>query len=135
MLVLESAHASDAGRYVCVANNSAGSERVEHELHVLHVLQPLSVHVAPPVVTADVGRGAELTCSGGGLPAPSLTWAKDGVPLRDHRVMHEHGAASSRLRLAAVQREDRGMYQCFARNDFEVVQATAEIRLGGENIY
>lgn len=29
-------------------------------------------------------------------------------------------------------KEDRGMYQCFVRNDYDAVQSTAEIRLGGK---
>jgi hypothetical protein len=34
--------------------------------------------------------------------------------------------------VAAVQREDQGIYQCVASNDGDSVQAVAELRLGGK---
>ena len=34
--------------------------------------------------------------------------------------------------MAAVQREDQGIYQCVASNDGDSVQAVAELRLGGK---
>jgi len=36
------------------------------------------------------------------------------------------------LHVAGVTRTDRGMYQCFVRNDKESAQGSAELRLGGE---
>ena len=36
------------------------------------------------------------------------------------------------LHVAGVTRSDRGMYQCFVRNDKESAQGSAELRLGGE---
>ncbi len=35
------------------------------------------------------------------------------------------------LRINSVKKEDRGMYQCFVRNDRESAQATGELKLGG----
>ncbi len=35
------------------------------------------------------------------------------------------------LRIEQVRREDKGMYQCFVRNDQESAQASAELKLGG----
>lgn len=48
VLVLQSARIEDAGRYVCHANNSAGSERVELEVSII---SGLSVHLTPQMVT------------------------------------------------------------------------------------
>ncbi|KAG8238283.1 hypothetical protein J437_LFUL018191, partial [Ladona fulva] len=133
VVVIRSAMASDAGRYACIANNSAGSERVEVELSVA---VPLSVSLHPPSLTVDVGGSAELSCIVSGLPRPTLTWRKDGLQLRPGGAS---GAVGSRFRLlpsgaqlifTSVQREDKGMYQCFAKNDLETAQATAELRLG-----
>ncbi|XP_068082192.1 cell adhesion molecule Dscam2 [Anabrus simplex] len=129
ILVLQNAHTSDAGRYLCHANNSAGSERVELELAVVG---SLAVHVSPQQLTVDLGRAAELSCSVSGQPTPSITWAKDALTIRDtgsYRIRIV-GSGGSRLQISAVTREDRGMYQCFAKNDYEMVQGTAELRLG-----
>lgn len=48
VLVLQSARIEDAGRYVCHANNSAGSERVELEVSIISAL---SIHLAPQQVS------------------------------------------------------------------------------------
>ena len=47
---------------------------------------------------------------------------KDGVALSH---------SDNVLRIEQVRREDKGMYQCFVRNDQESAQASAELKLGG----
>lgn len=47
---------------------------------------------------------------------------KDGKPLDHHEAI---------LRIEAVRKEDKGMYQCFIRNDQESAEAAAELKLGG----
>lgn len=39
-----------------------------------------------------------------------------------------------RLFIKKVQKEDQGMYQCFVSNEWEQVQSTSELQLGGEYI-
>jgi hypothetical protein len=51
-----------------------------------------------------------------------ISWLKDGKSLS-----HE----DSVLRIESVKKEDKGMYQCFIRNDQENAQASAELKLGG----
>lgn len=48
ILILQNIHVNDSGRFVCIVNNTAGSERVELQLTVL---SPLSVHIAPQHVS------------------------------------------------------------------------------------
>jgi len=57
-----------------------------------------------------------------GSPVKNITWTKNG------KRLHSNGPT---LRIDAVRREDRGMYQCFVRNDEDSAQATAELKLGG----
>lgn len=40
-----------------------------------------------------------------------------------------------RISVMSVAREDRGMYQCFVRNEYEMAQGIAELRLGGESFF
>ncbi|XP_071566445.1 cell adhesion molecule Dscam2 isoform X2 [Temnothorax nylanderi] len=129
VLVLQPARVEDAGRYVCHANNTAGSERVELEVTII---SSLSIHLAPQQVTVDLGKDAEFQCSVTGQPHPVISWAKDGLPVREgssgrSKVTGNDGSA---LRISSIVRDDKGMYQCFAKNDYEMVQATAELRLG-----
>lgn len=57
-----------------------------------------------------------------GNPIKTISWLKDGKPL-------EHNEAI--FRIEAVRKEDKGMYQCFVRNDQESAEASAELKLGG----
>ena len=70
----------------------------------------------------DYGRSATFKCSYQGNPIKEVVWFKNGVNI---------GHSENVLRIDSVRREDKGMYQCFVRNDQESAQATAELRLGG----
>lgn len=123
-------HQSDAGTYICVCTNSEGTEQLE--LH-LDVTAPLTVHIQPARQTIDLGKSTELTCTIGGFPKAVVWWLKDGQPLRTgsrvRLLTKEH------IKITSVSKEDRGMYQCFVRNENDAVQATAEMKLGGELRY
>ncbi len=71
----------------------------------------------------DYGRPATFKCSYRGNPVETVRWMKDGEDLGL--------AGRDVLRINSVKKEDRGMYQCFVRNDRESAQATGELKLGG----
>nr|XP_023016837.1 Down syndrome cell adhesion molecule-like protein Dscam2 isoform X6 [Leptinotarsa decemlineata] len=118
-LIIREAKVEDSGKYLCVVNNSVGGESVET---VLTVTAPLKAKIDPPVQTIDFGRPAVFTCKFEGNPIKTISWLKDGNPI-DH--------TDAILRIEAVRKEDKGMYQCFIRNDQESAEATAELKLGG----
>lgn len=64
-----------------------------------------------------------------GFPITNIWWVKDGQPLRIGARVRL--LARDQISITSVSKEDRGMYQCFAKNDYHTVQATAEMRLGG----
>lgn len=47
MLVLRSAKESDQGRYTCIANNSAGEDRMDSELFVRREYSDCFIHILP----------------------------------------------------------------------------------------
>lgn len=67
-------------------------------------------------------------CNVNGLPQTSLWWLKDGQPLRTGARVRL--LTNNHIKVTAVTKEDRGMYQCFIKNENDVAQGTAEIRLG-----
>ncbi|KOX72245.1 Down syndrome cell adhesion molecule-like protein Dscam2 [Melipona quadrifasciata] len=113
------ARVEDSGKYLCIVNNSVGGESVET---VLTVTAPLAAEIEPSTQTIDFGRPATFTCNVRGNPIKTVSWLKDGKPL---------GLEEPVLRIESVKKEDKGMYQCFVRNDQESAQATAELKLGG----
>lgn len=115
---------------------------------------PLTVNLHPKKLSVDLGKSAEFTCSivsgGGGGDAQQTTlssspssstssstihWLKDGVPL-----LSASSSGGSRVRfighnrisIQSVTREDQGMYQCMAKNDYGSVQQSAQLWLGGK---
>ncbi|XP_025152768.1 Down syndrome cell adhesion molecule-like protein Dscam2 isoform X19 [Harpegnathos saltator] len=118
-LIIREARVEDSGKYLCIVNNSVGGESVET---VLTVTAPLTAEIEPSTQTIDFGRPATFTCAVQGNPIKTISWLKDGKPL---------GLEDRVLRIESVKKEDKGMYQCFVRNDQESAQATAELKLGG----
>ncbi|XP_045447571.1 Down syndrome cell adhesion molecule-like protein Dscam2 [Melitaea cinxia] len=118
-LIIKEAKVEDSGKYLCVVNNSVGGESVET---VLTVTAPLKATVEPATQTVDFGRPAVFTCRYEGNPVKTITWLKDGKDMNHHDPI---------LRIESVKKEDKGMYQCFIRNDQESAGASAELKLGG----
>ncbi|XP_061381094.1 cell adhesion molecule Dscam2 isoform X11 [Danaus plexippus] len=118
-LIIKEAKVEDSGKYLCVVNNSVGGESVET---VLTVTAPLKATVEPATQTVDFGRPAVFTCRYEGNPVKTITWLKDGKDMKHHDPI---------LRIESVKKEDKGMYQCFIRNDQESAGASAELKLGG----
>ncbi|KOX73570.1 Down syndrome cell adhesion molecule-like protein Dscam2 [Melipona quadrifasciata] len=127
-LIVQGVQESDAGSYMCTSSNSEGSESMEVRLTVS---APLSVHVQPSIQTVDLGKVAHLTCSASGFPQAALYWLKDGQPLRTGARIR--AVSRERISVMSVAREDRGMYQCFVRNEYEMAQGIAELRLGAQS--
>ncbi|KAI4460603.1 basigin related [Holotrichia oblita] len=73
-------------------------------------------------VSGEAGQTLVLPCDAQSNPVPKFSWLKDGRPL-DH--------SEAILRIESVRKEDKGMYQCFIRNDQESAEASAELKLGG----
>ena len=105
-----------------VNSNYCAPFLVPFDIRLFVTLAPLSASIEPQVQTVDYGRPATLTCNPEGNPIKSISWMKDGVALSH---------SDNVLRIEQVRREDKGMYQCFVRNDQESAQASAELKLGG----
>ncbi|XP_033885551.3 hemicentin-1-like isoform X1 [Acipenser ruthenus] len=102
----------DTGRYTCIASNEAGEDSKHFNLQVL---DPPRINGSdfPEEVSVIVNYALELLCVSTGIPAPKLTWMKDGRPLPQTdgiRVLR----GGEVLRIASAQVEDTGRYTCLA---------------------
>ena len=84
--------------------------------------------VRPPEQVIDLGRKARLQCLTDSV-IDHITWMKDGrlLPNRTRIVVSKHT-----LQIFNLQREDYGVYQCFVTRGNREVEATAQLRLGGQ---
>ncbi|XP_040926337.1 hemicentin-1 isoform X2 [Betta splendens] len=103
---------NDTGRYTCLAENTAGRASRHFKLQVLDPPHIRGSGV-PAEVSVVVNHALELRCEASGVPAPALSWLKDGRPLPQTgglRVLRGGEA----LHVAAAQVEDAGRYSCLA---------------------
>ena len=91
---------------------------------------PLVAFIQPSYQQIDVGKGANLTCTPSGYPITSIEWLKDGSRLLSNGRVRL--ITPEILKIDSVQREDRGIYQCFVKNKVASAQASAELKLGGK---
>uniref|UniRef100_A0A3Q1B6M5 Hemicentin-1 n=1 Tax=Amphiprion ocellaris TaxID=80972 RepID=A0A3Q1B6M5_AMPOC len=112
-LKIPRAQASDAGQYKCKVTSVAGSAEKSYEL---------DVYLPPTITGGDEGpterkvvlsKPLILECEAGGHPPPSLTWLKDGVPVRDGesvRVLEQ----GRKIEILSATISDSGRYICVA---------------------
>uniref|UniRef100_A0A480PJG6 Hemicentin-1 n=3 Tax=Sus scrofa TaxID=9823 RepID=A0A480PJG6_PIG len=112
ILQLIKAETEDSGRYTCVASNEAG-EVSKHFL--LKVLAPPHINGSeePMELTVIVNNPLEFTCIASGIPAPKITWMKDGRPLPQMDQVQTLGGGEV-FRISSAQVEDTGRYTCLA---------------------
>nr|XP_022920801.1 Down syndrome cell adhesion molecule-like protein Dscam2 isoform X2 [Onthophagus taurus] len=126
LLKISKVRLEDRGVYICYANNSAGEENVRV---TLEITAPLSAHVQPQVQIVDVGKEANFQCIINGYPVSQVSWLHNGKPVApDNRV--ELMVEPPRLTIKRLDKDDRGMYQCLASNNWDQAQATAELDMG-----
>ncbi|XP_068733656.1 neural cell adhesion molecule 2-like isoform X3 [Montipora capricornis] len=105
-LIFSKINRSDAGIYICRANNSAGV--TEKELNVT-VNFRVTIKTFTKNSTVTEGNPIKLTCHANGYPVPSIVWKKDGREI----------CAMSVLNIASSNRSDSGRYICIASNTLE----------------
>uniref|UniRef100_T1IX57 Down syndrome cell adhesion molecule n=1 Tax=Strigamia maritima TaxID=126957 RepID=T1IX57_STRMM len=110
--------------YVCVASNIIGAAKAET---ALTVIAPLRAHIQPTLNIISIGKSTTIHCIISGSPINSVTWFKNGQPIKNDGITY---LSRDIIRIAHTDIDDAGMYQCVLKNDFESVQATAELRFG-----
>ncbi|XP_023559876.1 hemicentin-1 [Octodon degus] len=123
---IESAQISDAGLYKCVAINSAGATELFYSLQV-HV--PPSISGSSDMVTVVVNNLVRLECEARGIPAPSLTWLKDGSPVSSFANGIQILSGGRILALTSAQISDSGKYTCVAVNAAGEKQRDTDLRV------
>ena len=92
---------------------------------------PLQVKITPKIQSVDVGKSISLNCSVSGTPQPSIEWFHNGnsISFQNNRIRVT--SKDQVIHLNSVERKDRGMYQCVARNDWDFLQDSMQLDLFG----
>ncbi|KAJ8276935.1 hypothetical protein GJAV_G00069540 [Gymnothorax javanicus] len=110
----------DEGTYKCAAYNPVTQEfKTSASTDRLRIRRSTSeaARIVYPsesrTIMVTKGQRLVLECVASGIPPPQVTWAKDGLDLRDHNNTH---FLLSNLLIDAASEGDSGMYTCRADN-------------------
>ncbi|XP_075041291.1 hemicentin-2 [Mixophyes fleayi] len=129
-LTLQEVTVEDAGQYICVASNEAGSSS---DVIQVEVGTPPQFIDFPLDVEVDVGESAKLICSADGSPTPTVTWFRqeEGPVVPSGTTEIIDGLGSNTVHVKIARPEDTGVYVCEARNPFGWVQAEILLTVTG----
>uniref|UniRef100_G1TN89 Basement membrane-specific heparan sulfate proteoglycan core protein n=1 Tax=Oryctolagus cuniculus TaxID=9986 RepID=G1TN89_RABIT len=122
VLKISSVKPSDAGTYVCLAQNALGTARKEVEVIVdtgTSAPGAPQVQVEEVELTVEAGHTATLRCSASGSPTPTIQWSKLRSPLP-----WQHRLEGNTLLIPRVAQQDSGQYICNATSPLGHAEAT-----------
>ncbi|CAM1303017.1 Uncharacterised protein r2_g1303 [Pycnogonum litorale] len=108
-------------KYRCTVTNSNGEDS---KSTLVIVRDKLGAFITQK--TVHDGNGIELNCHTTGYPIQNIHWTLNGEPIVSLSIQENR----EKIVIRNIGRHDRGMYQCFVRNQWEVVQATLQLKLG-----
>ena len=74
------------------------------------------------LVTTLVGNRVSMVCEVGGIPAPQITWERDGVELQSSGKFYT---------IDRARQDDNGNYSCSATNSAGQVKAASQLKILG----
>lgn len=131
-LILSRISASDSGRYLAIVSNSIGEERCVSDLLVR---SKLKVIIYPNhILQMTRGQSFNMTCRAEGYPISQLYWTHDLKRISSLSNTNDNSLHTSvYIHIESFEEKHIGMYQCFASNSFESVQATVQLSISDES--
>ncbi|XP_053539408.1 ADAMTS-like protein 1 [Ictalurus punctatus] len=95
---------------------------VRHTPHgsAMSFQRDLNINVGRPAYITNATRSLTLHCSAQGIPTPTVSWTKDGLPLQ---------ASTGGLHIASPGAKDVGIYRCTASNEMGSDSETTQVLL------
>ncbi|XP_048030606.1 brother of CDO isoform X1 [Megalobrama amblycephala] len=119
-LQIANATQDDEGPYICAAYNPVTQEvktsTSTDRLRIRRSTSEAARIIYPPAsrsIMVNKGQRLVLECVASGIPTPQVTWAKDGLDLRNHNNTR---FLLSNLLIDAASESDSGTYVCNADN-------------------
>lgn len=124
LLTIPAVDEMDKGKYMCTAENSAG--QAVHYFDVM-VEEPPAWRAKPPQSQLSViGSEVLIQCLVDGIPAPEITWRRNGKIFKDDSVNNRR-VLDDTVMLHKAGPEDSGVYQCEASNKHGSILANINV--------
>ncbi|XP_057669048.1 neogenin isoform X2 [Diorhabda carinulata] len=129
---------SDQGSYRCNASGLSSYKLSNKAILHINRDQEESLHITAPNFIAKPlpgtyveGQNVSLDCAANGYPVPTIIWLKGGYPIdmNDLDSRFKLVGTTNSLRIIRIQEEDGGTYQCRAKNQEDIVDASALIQI------
>lgn len=118
-LIVKESHTSDAGTYTVKASNVAGAAESSAEVEVTHALEKPTFVKELVSTEVKINESAKLEVTVKGVPAPEVTWKKDGQPVtidNVHILSKKDDQGTFSITISSATLEDVGKYSCEAIN-------------------
>ncbi|XP_076028041.1 vascular cell adhesion protein 1b [Genypterus blacodes] len=125
LLYLEDLDMQDEGRYSCVAECGSVTKTRHTQVHVYSPPTNTSITVSPGLEVQE-GQEVLVSCRSEGAPAPTLLLRRGG---QEGAELHTANSSAS-FNLSSALKDDSGLYQCHASNQYgsQVVNASITVR-------
>ncbi|GFT31287.1 hemicentin-1 [Nephila pilipes] len=115
-----SVQSTDSGAYTCRAKNIAGEHEKDINLYV-SVPPDIDESVKSKEYHVVLGKSARIDCEASGMPPPTVTWLKNGLPLSDEDHVQPINNNYALLFMYTSEQE-AGVYTCIAVNNAGTVE-------------
>ncbi|GFR92166.1 contactin, partial [Elysia marginata] len=130
-LIIPKARLEDTGIYTCIVKSATNTATKQAILSLK--ARPSFPH---PLKNQHLDKGSDFTwsCNAIGVPLPTYSWFKNGVPLTDDP---DQGITvnGNTLAITGVDTKHEGMYQCEARNINGIARSSAQLRSLSRSIF
>lgn len=106
----------DSAMYQCRATNQHGSAFSSAQLRVMNLRPTGEKDPMPLSIQAMVEHNVTIPCYVESVPAPRITWRREGQPLEDRSRVRV--TPNGLLQIARVRVSDAGGYECTAENQY-----------------
>ncbi|XP_056587685.1 protein turtle homolog B isoform X2 [Triplophysa dalaica] len=116
-LRIERVRSEDQGWYECKVLMLEQQYHTFHNgswVHLTVNAPPTFTDTPPQYVEAKEGGKITLSCTAFGNPKPSVSWLREGEPIKDSS---KYKVSDGSLTLFSINREDRGAYTCRAYSE------------------
>lgn len=126
-LFISNAGPSDSGKYMCLAENSVGSDEIYFNIQTM--IPPKIDLFSDKIVEVIAGTNLNLKCFSQAetFPQVSVSWLKNGKNLQSSRVSFNDNGQLLVLNLSEVA--DQGLYTCIASNTAGSDQKSFDVKI------